>query len=348
MKRAESSEKGIIRDEGELKSRFLALLSEDPDLRWQPLPRAQENLIEVELDQQKMLLWPVYQLKPSLSSLVRVKRAPGDPPPLIVTPQLTPRVLEACKQQGLAAMDLNGRCWLRAPGVLIDRRALPGRSFTSYLEPRNVFVGKSARIIRCLLTDRDRLWTQAEIGPRTQASSGLISRIIQHLISQGFVEKTSAREFRLRDPLALLDEWADADRFSKRNYTGLYAGFSAPEEMAHRLQQWAREEAVPMALTQWMAAWLRHPTTEPVVCSAYVSRLPEAATLERLGLRQVSEGGKLWLHVPADEGVLMETQTRHHLTLVSDAQIYLDLQRMGLRGPDAAAALREWTGFCRP
>jgi hypothetical protein len=45
---------------------------------------------------------------------------------------------------------------------------------------------------------------------------------------------------------------------------------------------------------------------------------------------------------------LTETQTRNNLTLVSDAQIYLDLQRTGLRGPDAAAALREWEGFCRP
>jgi hypothetical protein len=41
--------------------------------------------------------------------------------------------------------------------------------------PRNIFVGKSARIIRSLLTDRDRVWTQAEIVRRTGASSGLVS-----------------------------------------------------------------------------------------------------------------------------------------------------------------------------
>ena len=41
--------------------------------------------------------------------------------------------------------------------------------------PRNIFVGKSARIIRILLTDRDRVWTQAEIVRRTGASSGLVS-----------------------------------------------------------------------------------------------------------------------------------------------------------------------------
>ena len=74
-------------------------------------------------------------------------------------------------------MDLNGRAWLRAPGLLVDRRPIPGRSFSYELEPRNIFTGKSARIVRCLLTDRKRTWTQAGIVPRTNASSALVSRI---------------------------------------------------------------------------------------------------------------------------------------------------------------------------
>jgi hypothetical protein len=203
--------------------------------------------------------------------------------------------------------------------------------------------------LRCLLTDRDRRWTQAEIVLRTKASSGLVSRIVQHLISQGFAEKISARQFRLGEPYSLLDAWVEGDHFTKRTRTTLYTGLSAsPLDLAHRLQEWAQRAAVPVAFTQWIAAWVRHPYTEPTVCSAYVTRLPDTATLEALGLRPVSEGGKLWLYVPDDEGILTETQQRADLTLVTDAQIYLDLQRAGLRGPDAAAALREWEGFCRP
>jgi len=84
------------------------------------------------------------------------------------------------------------------------------------------------------------------------------------------------------------------------------------------------------------------------VTSAYVARLPEPATLGKLGLRPVSEAGKLWLHVPNDEGVFLETRSSQDLPLASDAQIYVDLQHTGLRGPDQAAALRNWAGFCRP
>ncbi len=358
MKKRETSKGAIIRHEGELALHFREFLAEDPDLRWHlpaGMPPHKLDHVEVEFDGRRIAFQPLYQLKPSLLWLDAQLPTDGTPPlqitplPLLVTPELSSRVLNHCKQHGIAAIDLNGRAWLRAPGLLVDRHPLPGRSFSYELEPRNIFVGKSARIIRCLLTDRDRLWTQSEIVPRAKASSGLVSRIVQHLISQGFAEKTSARAFRLRDPLALLEEWAESDRFAKRTHTTLYAGFIGPPvELAHRLQKWAVSEAAPVAFTQWIAAWARHPYTEPVLCSAYVSRLPEPAALDQLGLRPVNEGGKLWLHVPDDEGILTETQTRGGLTMVTDAQIYLDLQRTGLRGPDAAAALRDWEGFCRP
>lgn len=355
MKTSESSKGAIIRHESELALHFREFLPEDPDLHWRiqtetpsESGRCRWDLVELELDNRKLPYHVVYELKPSLPWLETLKPTEGTPP-LLVTPELSPRVLEACKQQGIAAIDLNGRAWLRAPGLLVDRRSLHGRSFRYELQPRNIFVGLSARIVRCLLTDRERTWTQAEIVPRTKASSGLVSRIVQHLISQGFAEKISARQFRLRDPFALLDSWAESDHFAKRTRTTLYAGFiGSPAELANRLQDWAHREAVPIAFTQWLAAWSRHPFTEPTVCSAYVPRLPDTATLVSLGLRRVFEGGKLWLHVPDDEGILAETQTRFGLTLVTDAQIYLDLQRTGLRGPEAAAALRDSDRFCRP
>lgn len=248
----------------------------------------------------------------------------------------------------MAALDLNGRVYARFRGVLIDRRSLPGRDFRFELEPRNIFVGKSARIIRSLLTDRDRVWTQAELVGRTKASSGLVSRIVQHLVSQGFVEKQSAREFRLRETLGLIDAWVKADEFNRRTTIARYTTLGGtPFEIAQQLKLWAGAQSVSLAFTQWIAGWLRHPYAEPVIASAYVARLPEAAALEQFGFRGVSDAGKVWLFVPDDEGVFLETQIIKDLPLVSDAQIYLDLQKTGLRGPDQANALHHWEGFCR-
>lgn len=351
MKTQSFGKNSKIRHESELIIQFRELLAEDADLRWifdETAGYQQLRRLALELDGTRISFHPVYELKPSLPWLETLHREQTEDI-LLVTPELSPRVLDYCRQHRISAIDLNGRAWLRARGVLIDRKALPGRSFRYELEPRNIFVGLSARIVRTLLTDRDGVWRQAEIVQRAGASSGLVSRIVNHLVSQGFAEKISAREFRLRDPLGLLDAWVASDQFAKRTRTTLYAGFiGSPLDLAHRLEDWARRESISIAFTQWIAAWVRHPFTEPAVCSAYVSRLPESTTLDSLGLRQVSEGGKLWLHIPDDKGILTETQLHSDLTLATDAQIYIDLQRTGLRGPDAATALRAWEGFCRP
>ena len=348
---AKSSKNIAIRYKSELVHYFGKLAAEDPDIQWitSENTEASSAQVAVGLDGRTFQFLPIYELKASLAWLDAQKSSITNRQLLLVVPELSSRVLNYCKQNGIAAVDLNGRVWLRAPGLLVNRERLPGRSFRYELEPRNIFVGKSARIVRCILTDRERLWKQSEIVTRTQASSGLVSRIVQHLISLDFAEKIGSREFRLRWPSSLLDIWDESDSFVGRTFTKSYAGYLGdPLELAHRLQKEVQQESIPIAFTQWIAAWVRHPYTEPPLVSAYVSRLPSTTVLEKLGLREVTEGGKLWLHVPEDDGIFLETQSRQGLMLSTDAQIYIDLQNFGLRAPEAADALRSWEGFCRP
>jgi len=355
VKTIDSSKSAAIRSESELVHHFRQLIEDEKELHWR-VPPGQLNqthplVVELNLDARTFQFKPIYLLKPSIPELQEILiRWPHSPTPaLLVVPELNERILEFCRQIKLPAIDLNGRAYLRAEGLLVDRRPLDGRDFRFELEPRDVFVGKSANIIRSLLTDRDRVWVQSELVSRTKASSGMVSRIVQHLIRQGFLEKQSAREFRLCDPLGLIDAWVKADDFNRRSTITRYTALGGnPIEVARQLESSAKEQSVQIAFTQWIGGWLRHPYTEPVVTSAYVARLPEAATLERLGLRPVNDAGKVWLYVPKDGGVFLETQTVQNLPLVSDAQIYMDLQGTGLRGPDQAAALRQWEGFCRP
>ena len=355
MKNQRSSKNSSIRTEQELIYHFQELLREDPDLQWADFQEVShqaysDGQVCLHLDGRTLEYEVEFKLKPSIPELDRVRTRNTRSETLLVAPSLTNRVLQFCKQKQLSCIDLNGRAWLRADGLLVDRRALPGRSFSYHLEPRNIFAGKSGRAVRSLLTDRDRVWTQAELIKRTHASSGMVSRLVQHFVSQSYLEKLSAREYRLNDFDGLLDEWNAANKYQERCSITHYAGpIGDLATVARALQQWSERESVKIAFTQWFAAYQRHPYTAPAICSAYVQRLPDAATLESCGLRPVEEGGKVWLHVPKDEGIFLETQSSGNLPveLATDAQIYVDLKNTGLRGPDAAQALREWKGFCR-
>jgi hypothetical protein len=269
--------------------------------------------------------------------------------PLLVVPRLSDIFLDACRQNRVSVADLNGRFFLRGPGLLISLSRLPERNFRFELEPRNVFVGKSVRIVRSLLSDSERLWRQAELIERTGATSGLVSRIVTHLTRQGLLKKVDARRFHLVSPLALLDAWAQADNFERRATTHQFTALNSdPLRLAKDIRNALTHGGSPFAFTQWIAAWLRHPYTELPLVSLYVPHIPSQEILDQLGLRPVNEAGRVWFHVPADEGVFREKHFSEDLPLVSDAQIYLDLLTTGLRGPEQAQALREWSGFCRP
>jgi hypothetical protein len=381
VKRAIFSEDGLIRHEAELVQQFRNLIEGDRELRWQLQSGTgpkQTDRVEMEFDGHRLFFQAAYELRPSRARLAILKMT-QTAPLLLVTPALSDRLVAYCKEQGIAAMDLNGRAWLRGPGLMVDRGPRPGRDFRYELEPRTIFEGKSARIVRCVLTDRQRLWTQAEMLKRTRASGGLVSRIVQYLISQGYLVKAGTREFRLGDPQELVDAWATGDRPDRlrnpsryacsiedplevaRQLSDLYSGktMDSGESGEARLVHSAFEAIRPwmgpfkgstpaLLLTQGIAAALRCPTAPAAsVVSAHVSYLPTPRQMDALGLRPVTDGGNVWLYLPRDEGFFLEFQMGHDLPLTTDAQICVDLLRGSHGGAEAAETLREWEGFCR-
>lgn len=344
-----SSKTSPIRYESELAREFAELVVRDKRIEGFSLNSAHhpaEALLK--LDGQEFRFTLRFLLTPTAED-VSLSRSNGNPPTLLVAPRLTPALLQLCRQHGTNAADLNGQLFLRGHGLLVSLPSLPDRHFRFDQEPRNVFVGKSVRIVRTLLTDPERTWQQSELIKRTGATSGLVSRIVTHLTRQGLLKKTDARRFHVASPLDLLDAWAQADDFSRRTTTYRYAALNNdPVRLAKSIRNVLTHGAPPFAFTQWIAASLRHPYTEPTIVSLYVQQRPSPQLLDQLGLQPVEDAGRVWFHVPSDEGIFQDRRFVQDLPLVTDAQIYLDLLKTGLRGPEQAQALREWSGFCHP
>lgn len=369
-----------VREHAELVMHFTLLLHTDPDMKWafaEPGNGAPIPQLELEVEGHTQAFAPVYELKPSPARLRKIRTPEGSPPPLLLTTELTAGMQAICRERRLCAMDLNGRTLLRAPGLLVDRAPLPGRAYKHEVEPRNIFAGKSARILRTLLTDASRLWSQGDVVARSQASAGLVSRIAQHLIAQGLAKRTAHRDLQVTQPGNLLEAWASTDHFEARTKSQNFAiDERSPLEVAHTLRAWAKSHDVQIAFTRQFAAGLRHPEggasdAADESISVYLSVMPDAAALEQMDLRadddlendgdnqETPSANGLWLHVPDDEGVFLETQPSYRyvsilqqhldldLPLASDAQIYLDLLKAGPQGAELARKFREWDEFCR-
>jgi hypothetical protein len=181
----------------------------------------------------------------------------------------------------------------------------------------------------------------------TKTSPGLVSRIVNALLSDGYIRKNgqskwpSPATYSLKEGDRLLDSWQHSDSWKKRVQVQAYSILkNDPLEIAEAVQKALGPNT--LVFTQWIAGYLRFPYTTPTVVSAYYR---ESSFPDIPFARKVTSGGNLWIILPKDEGLFLETRIEKGFPLVCDSQIYLDLLQVGQRGPDQAEALRKWEGF---
>ena len=310
-------------------------------------PRARGDfLLRTEADGVTRCFAVECKLKPSIGDVDRLGALLNRSPyhPLLATVNLSEPLLRRCESVGLSCIDLNGRWMLRHNGLFVNWHLRPFVRYRLDEPERDIFSPRSSRLARVLLSFPDRKWKQYDLVKITRCSSGLLSRLLNEYLRLGWVKGTRGN-WELVNADSLLDAWATADDWKKRGSLRQYSALGQTvDELARRLLTWPAEQPV---FTQWFAASKRFPYTELEIVSAYVHSFPSSEVLKKLGLREVSNGGALWLIVPRDKGVFQTTQTVNGFPLVCDVQIYLDLLKVGFRGPDQAKALRNWEGFRR-
>jgi hypothetical protein len=297
--------------------------------------------LHAEVDARPTLFAVQCKLEPTIRELQRLKQQAGNAAPLLATVRLPKTLFNQCRELGISCLDINGYLYLRQPGLIVDWEH-PEKKFRTPKPNLNLFSDKSSRLSRALLSFPGRKWKQSDLVEFTYCSAGLISRLIREYTSLGWVEG-SWGDWTLTQPEALLDAWIAGDNWKKRGTLRQYSSLERdPDRLAKRFLEVITDK---IAFTQWFAAAHRHPYTELPIVSAYCRKFPDERLTDELGLREVNNGGRLWLIAPRDEGVFQATQIRDEFPLVCDSQIYIDLLQVGLRGPDAARALREWEGF---
>jgi hypothetical protein len=345
------SKQSAISTEAQLRDVICALWAEDSALNWRwksREPRREQGMdavVEVILDKRRLTFAVKFKLNPAARDVEYLARQKFPHPLLLVAPNISETLARFCREKGLSCADLNGRLRLRAEGLFVEREPKLARYRPALATP-DPFSVKGSRLARTLLSYRDRKWTHKELVSRTGLSKGLVSRLARHLVDQGLLAREE-RGLQVKRWDALLDAWAAADDWRKRTTVQQYSLLDSDLEAVGRRLLKALPASEPLAFTQWFAANLRYPYTIAPVVSAYVARFPTEQDQREWRVRQVADGGTLWLIVPKDDGVFRETQRVGELTLASDAQIYLDLLHAGLRGPEQAKALRDWAEFGR-
>ena len=110
-------------------------LLNDKDLSWQITCVESQNdktradaIVHLKFAGKDLPFLAEFKLKPTADLIETLgnRASPRDHPWLLVTPRLSERFVELCKQAGVACLDLNGRVWIRRGTVLVDRSPRAG------------------------------------------------------------------------------------------------------------------------------------------------------------------------------------------------------------------------------
>lgn len=259
----------------------------------------------------------------------------------VVAPSWSKPALDYCRQNDIAAFDLDGNRVLKSRTARFDRLDQPRRA--SSPTPSD-YSGKAAAIAITLLREPDKIRTQTQIAHQSGVDQSWVSRVAKSLVERDCVEinRVNRRGIKVVSPACVLD--ACQQTYSPKVMGGHSRTFSSAarvDKIERLIADYCNKASLPYAFTAYSAA-ARHASVGPydrVV--VYVDDDSAAVDLlaDKLDLRPARHGNVvIWR--PSSPVVMSAVQRLRSDCVVDPVLCYLDMWVMPGRGRDHARAFR--------
>jgi hypothetical protein len=263
------------------------------------------------------------------------KGLPASRKALLLAPYLSPRSLALLKEHGISHADLTGTLWFSTDSLFIDRigtEEAPKHRGEGL--PRTSLRGPiTGRVVRFLCDTRPPLKIR-RIAMETNVHAGNVSRIIDFLERERFVERSASGSVMSVDWAALIERWSRDLQVNRRLETFLEP--RGIDVVTSHLAGWT----LPYAVTGPYASAKIVPVSSPIAIDIYVKDVNEAR--EALALRSSDRIGNIRLIRAFDRVVFERTLRRESLVLACPSQIAADLPTLPKRSADEYHELLAW------
>jgi len=265
--------------------------------------------------------------------------------PLVVAHFMGPNRRALLKGMGIGYIDMAGNAYLRAPGILVEREGKRNPFFYGH-EGLNPYSDKASIVLRVLMHEPGRKWRIREIAKAGGISPGWVSRIVDSLVERGLIEFSRQNGVALLRAEDMLKEWSDVYDWHRSKFHYYYCHALDFREVLDKVGRLDQGKPGRVALGFQAGAYLVSPYAAfnqvhvLVDGSAFDSLRPD---IERqLGLEPRREGANLILVRPYyRHSALFGARKLENWWVVSDVQLYLDLNKYPLRGQEQAEHLLE-------
>ena len=324
--------------------------SHDAEVRLRAGDKAVTLLVEVKKTlfprDVRQVLWRFKDLGRGQSGLPQAREFT----PVLVAESLSPGAKELLRNETVGYFDSGGSLFLPAPSVYLYVDKPPPKSLSR--STRILFSGRRAQVLHALLMRHEGWFGVTELARQARVSSPTASQVLTELERFDWLESRGRgprKQRYLREPTALLDEWARQLAMmrppSLRRY---YVPAVQVDGLADKIDDVFTAHAVDYALTHEAAGQRYAPFLSrysQVRCRVLMSAATDGAIAE-LRARAVTEGFNLVVIEAGSPGDLLFRERVNGSWLASPVQVYLDLLRSEGRAKELADHLRrERIGF---
>jgi hypothetical protein len=339
-------------NEYELKQRLKEAGLEICDLQSQPrvFNRVPDFVARADIDGREIELIIEVKERPHLVSLRLaadgMKQYAGpNQIPMIAAHFLGPNRRKLLKEMGIGYMDMAGNIYLRAAGVFIEREA-KRNPFGYGREGLNPYSDKASTILRVLMNEPGQKWKIREIAKTGDINPGWVSRIVHDLVERGLVEFSRQDGVALLRGEDMLEEWADIYDWHRNRFYAYYCHARDFREVLQKISGLNLYRDKVIALGFQAGAYLVSPYSTfnqvHLVVDGLSFDVIRPDVERQLGLESRKEGANLILVRPYYKySALFGARKIKDWWVVSDVQLYLDLNKYPLRGQEQAAHLLE-------
>ncbi len=149
--------------------------------------------------------------------------------PVVAVPYMGETGRRLCAEAGVSWIDLSGNAWIDAPAKQI--RILGNRNrFAPAGRPANVFAPRSSRLVRALLMQPRRVFSQAELVSASGVDKGRVSRLVHRMLAMDLLVN-EGEGYRLKDPGVALEAWREAYDFRKHQVLEGHVPVRDPDDL---------------------------------------------------------------------------------------------------------------------
>lgn len=256
---------------------------------------------------------------------------------VFIAPYISSKAAEICEGEGVGYLDLSGNCLLSFDKIFIQKKDYPNQ-FKEKRDLKCLYAPKAERILRVLLCNPGKKWKIKELAAESRVSLGQVSNVKKILLDRELISGERGG-FSLKDPVALLREWAENYDY-RRNKPQEFYTLQSISDIETAFATYCNSRKIKYAFTGFSGAARIEPAVRYNKAMVYAVDLT-GEDLSAMSLKAVTSGGNLLLLTPYDEGIFYGSIKVNEIQVVSEIQLYLDLQGFRGRGEEAAEVIYE-------